>query len=281
MPTIEPESRFYTSQRLKLHYAVWGDESKPPLVLVHGTRDHARSWDGVAQALLDRYCVYAPDLRGHGDSDWPAGGQYSLPDFMPEFVLDMAGLVEVIGRAPLTLIGHSLGGGVALHYAGVYPERVEKVVSIELLGPPPMPGRAGYERILTWVDHVQKAERRAPRRYPSVEAATARMLEENPRLAAETAQHLALHGTRANEDGSYSWKFDPFLRVFSPREFRIEDAREIWYRIRCPVLLIRGTERGADQETTTAEQRACFKTTAGRSSKARAIGSTTTIPRRS
>jgi pimeloyl-ACP methyl ester carboxylesterase len=215
-------------------------------VLVHGARDHARSWDGVAQAMLDRYCVYAPDLRGHGDSDWPAGGQYSLPDFMPEFVLDMAGLAEAIGRGPLTLIGHSLGGGVVLHYAGVYPQNVANVVSIELLGPPPMPRLGGPERILSWVDHVQKAERRPPRRYESLDAATARMREENPHLSPEAARHLARHGTRKNEDGSLSWRFDPFLRVFSPRAFRIEDAKEIWDRIACPVLLIRGTESGAD-----------------------------------
>ena len=60
MARMEPESRWYTSQRLKLHYLVWGDEAKPPLILVHGTRDHARSWDRVAQALIDRFCVYAP-----------------------------------------------------------------------------------------------------------------------------------------------------------------------------------------------------------------------------
>ncbi|MEE8347051.1 MAG: alpha/beta hydrolase, partial [Dehalococcoidia bacterium] len=60
----EPESRYYYSQRLKLHYAVWGDEGKPPLVLIHGGRDHCRNWDRVALALNDRYTIYAPDLRG-------------------------------------------------------------------------------------------------------------------------------------------------------------------------------------------------------------------------
>ena len=78
---MTPESRYYTSQRLNLHYLVWGDESKPPLILVHGTRDHARSWDRVAEALVDRYCVYVPDLRGHGDSEWAIGGDYSIIDY--------------------------------------------------------------------------------------------------------------------------------------------------------------------------------------------------------
>src|SRR3546814_8208078 len=65
-----PVSRFYVSQRLRLHYVDWGNEDKPPLLLVHGGRDHCRNWDWVAQSLRDRYHIIAPDLRGHGDSPW-------------------------------------------------------------------------------------------------------------------------------------------------------------------------------------------------------------------
>lgn len=112
----EPTSRYYTSQRLKLHYVVWGDEANPPLLLVHGNRDHARTWDQVALRLKDRYCVYALDLRGHGDSEWSVGSQYSLP----EFVLDVANFARGLDRDPLTIVAHSLGGSVALEYAGVF-----------------------------------------------------------------------------------------------------------------------------------------------------------------
>ena len=64
---IGPVSRIYVSQRLRLHYVDWGNEHKPPLVLVHGGRDHARSWDWVARDLRRDWHVVAPDLRGHGD----------------------------------------------------------------------------------------------------------------------------------------------------------------------------------------------------------------------
>ena len=117
----EPVSRYYWSQRLKLHYAVWGNEASPPLLLIHGNRDHARTWDQVATRLKRDYCVYAVDLRGHGDSAWAVGGQYSLP----EFVLDIAMLAREINRDPLTVIGHSLGGAVALEYSGVFPPSVQ------------------------------------------------------------------------------------------------------------------------------------------------------------
>ncbi|HEY8492053.1 MAG TPA: alpha/beta hydrolase [Dehalococcoidia bacterium] len=234
----QPESRYYASQRLKLHYVVWGDESLPPLLLIHGRKDHARNWDRVALALQDRFAIYAPDLRGHGDSDWVVGGHYSHP----EFVIDVAALVEHLGRSPVTVIGHSMGAGIALQYAGLYQDRVRRVVAIEGLGPPFRPRRPAPERMRQWIDKTIEVDRREVRRYPSLEAAARRMLEENPRLTPEMAHHLTLHGSRRLEDGSYTWKFDPYLNIHSPYEFNLEDAREIWHEIRCPVLHIRGAD---------------------------------------
>jgi pimeloyl-ACP methyl ester carboxylesterase len=238
---IEPESRYYESQRLKLHYAVWGDEADPPLLLIHGGRDHARNWDAVAAALVDRYWIVAPDLRGHGDSDWSVGGQYS----MPEFVLDVAALADLIDRDPLTIIGHSMGGAIALQYAGVYPDRVLKVVSVEGLGPRHVEHSFAHRRMQRWIADMRELERRRPRRYESIDAAVVRMREENPHLTPEMARHLTIHGVRENDDGTYSWKFDNYVRAHSPYEFNVGDAREIWNQIRCPVLLIRGEESWA------------------------------------
>jgi len=237
----EPESRYYYSQRLKLHYAVWGDGGRPPLVLIHGGRDHCRNWDPVAMALHDRYTIYAPDLRGHGDSAWALGGMYSLP----EFVLDIATLVASLGDGPLTIIGHSLGGAVALQYAGTYPERALKVVAIEGLGPPTLEHRPAHIRMREWIDHMHEMERREPRRYASVEDATRRMMEANPHLTPEMAHYLTLHGTRRNDDGTLSWKFDNYVRIRSPYEFNLEDAQDIWSRITAPVLLVKGAESWA------------------------------------
>ncbi|MDP3768009.1 MAG: alpha/beta hydrolase, partial [Dehalococcoidia bacterium] len=238
---IEPESRFYESQRLKLHYAVWGDEPKPPLLMIHGGRDHARNWDRVAEALVDSFCIYAPDLRGHGDSAWAMGGQYS----MPEFVLDIAALADAVGREPLSIIGHSLGGAIALQFTGVYPERVRKVVSIEGLGPPMGEPRLAHVRMQQWMADMRDLEQRRLRRYPTIDAAVERMQEENPHLTPEMARHLTVHGTKQVEDGLYTWKFDNFARAHSPYEFNLTDAREIWNQIRCPVLLVRGSESWA------------------------------------
>jgi pimeloyl-ACP methyl ester carboxylesterase len=236
-----PTSRYYSSQRLRLHYVVWGDETNPPLLLIHGNRDHARTWDEVAIRLKDRYCVYAPDLRGHGDSQWAVGGLYS----MPEFVLDISMLGAELDRNPLTIIGHSLGGAVSLQYAGTFPQFVRKVVAIEGLGPPVREPTPASMRMRTWVKDMSEFDRRKPRRYASVQDAVKRMLEENPHLTPEMARHLTIHGSKQNDDGSLSWKFDNYVRLRSPYEFNIAEAREIWNQIRCPVLLIRGSESWA------------------------------------
>ena len=125
---IGPSSSFFYSQRLRLHYVDWGNPEKPLLLLIHGGRDHARNWDWVARALRNDWHIVAPDLRGHGDSSWAIGGMYS----MPEFVLDISSLLEAIGEFPVTIIGHSLGGAIALQYTGVFPERVRRLVAMQL-----------------------------------------------------------------------------------------------------------------------------------------------------
>jgi len=237
---MTPESRYYTSQRLKLHYLVWGDESKPPLILVHGNRDHARNWDRTAQALIDRYCVYVPDLRGHGDSEWSLGGDYSIIDY----ALDMHALGEAIGREPYDVIAHSLGGGVTLQYAGTFPEKVRKIVTVEGLGGlgwATGPRRPAHRRMREWVESMRKLEQRQPRVYPNLDAATTRMVEANRHLTPELARHLTETGVREVE-GGYTWKFDNFTHAGSPYEFNMEDARDLWNQIRSPLLIIWGQE---------------------------------------
>ena len=243
---IGPTSNFYVSQRLRLHYTDWGNEGAPTVVLVHGGKDHARNWDRVARALRHDYHVIAPDLRGHGDSGWAIGGTYAIWDF----VLDLAQLVEALGEGPVTLVGHSLGGAVTLHYAGTFPERVERLVAIEGMGPPPamekqLASTPAHERIQRWVESMRGLAARTPRRYPTIEEAAERMQEANPHLTAELARHLTVHGVARNEDGTFSWKFDNYVRAFAPARFRAEDTRELWSRIDCPVLLMRGTESWA------------------------------------
>ena len=240
---IGPTSHYFYSQRLKLHYVDWGNAGKPPLLLIHGGRDHARNWDWVAQALRHDYHIVAPDLRGHGDSQWAIGGGYAMIDY----TLDVGQLLDALKMFPLTIIGHSLGGSIALQYTGTYPERVTKVVAIEGLGPPPgmIRERPAQERMLEWIAEMQALARRHPRRYKSLDEAVERMREANPHLSPEQARHLTIHGCYRDEDGTYLWKFDNYVRAASPYLFNMKDARALWSQITCPVLLVRGTESWA------------------------------------
>ena len=242
-----PTSHLYFSQRLRLHYVDWGNESAPALLLIHGGRDHCRNWDWVAERLAGRYHIIAPDLRGHGDSEWATGASYNEINY----VYDIAQLVHQKKMAPVTIIAHSLGGSIALLYAGLFPETVAKIVAIEGLGPSPQMHERWREtaiesRVRSWIEMRRESAGRVPRKYPTIEDAVARMKEENKHLNDEQARHLTVHGAVQNEDGTFSWKFDSLVRYGSgPAGLGVEDQRRIWSCITAPVLLVRGMESWA------------------------------------
>jgi len=241
-----PTSHSYFSQRLRLHYVDWGNGGKPPLILLHGGQDHCRNWDWVSQRLRHEWHIIAPDLRGHGDSQWSAAGSYT----MAGYVYDLAQLVDQQRLAPVTIVAHSLGGNIALRYAGVYPEKVKALVSIEGLGPSPkaLAERARQtidERMRKWIDLQQNLAGRLPRRYASIEDAFRRMQAANKHLSPEQARHLTQHGVNQNEDGTFSWKFDNYVRVWPPYDMQVEEVQQLWSRITCPTLLVYGKESWA------------------------------------
>ncbi len=253
MPPLHPgpTSRFFVSQRLRLHYVDWGNPDAPPLILLHGGRDHCRNWDWVASELAADWHVIAPDLRGHGDSLWPSDGQYP----MANYVYDLAQLIHQQKLAPVTIVAHSLGGNISLRYAGIYPETVRRLVAIEGLGPSrrviAMDAQASVDqRIRVWIDEQRTLAARLPRRYPTIEDALQRMQAENKRLSPEQARHLTQHGVNQNEDGTYSWKFDNYVRVWPPYDMTRDAIAELLSRIACPTLLVYGTESWATNPAT-------------------------------
>lgn len=245
-PVSGPVSGTVVSQRLRLHYVDWGNPAAPPLLLLHGGRDHCRNWDWVARELRDEWHIIAPDLRGHGDSAHSPDGSYA----MEAFVYDLALLIDELALAPLSVIAHSLGGNIALRYAGLFPENVRRLVAIEGLGPSPaaMAKRDSVSkdaRMRQWIADQRALSGRSPRCYPTLDAALSRMMQENPHLSPERARHLTIHGVRQNADGSYGWKFDNDLRVQSPVDLPQADIEALWQRITCPTLLVYGAQSWA------------------------------------
>jgi len=243
---LGPTSHSYMSQRLRLHYVDWGNAAAPPLILLHGGRDHCRNWDWVARALRRDWHVIAPDLRGHGDSAYSPSGDYS----MSAFVYDLAQLIHGQHLAPVRIVAHSLGGNIALRYAGLYPEAVSRLVAIEGMGPSPaMQAKRAEtpvaERLTRWIEEQRAGAGRLPRRYASIDDALARMQAENAHLTPEQARYLTVHGVSQNEDGTYSWKFDNYVRGFSPVDLTLDEQQSLWSRIACPTLLVYGKESWA------------------------------------
>jgi pimeloyl-ACP methyl ester carboxylesterase len=216
------------------------------MILIHGGRDHCRNWDWVAEKFRDDYHIIAPDLRGHGDSQWMIGGSYNQIDY----VYDIAQLLHQKEMSPVTVIGHSLGGSISLLYTSLYPETVDKLISIEGMGPPPsmLEDRLNQpmsSRLDNWIKDLRKLSSRMVKKYDSLEDAFQRMQAENPHLSEEQARHLTIHGSTQNEDGTFSWKFDNYVRTFPPVGIPQEDQWSMFERITCPTLLVRGLESWA------------------------------------
>jgi len=207
---------------IQLNALHWGSEASPKLVLLHGGGANVHWWEHVAPSLAGGFHVVALDFRGHGDSDFPERLEPGA------FQRDLEALLERIGTREVILIGHSMGGHVALEHASRNPQ-TRGVVAIEV-------SRGGDRR-----------ERRrtrlalaARRTYRSREEALARYRFLPPAPGAAEALRVAIagHSIREEPDGRFGFKFDP--RWFGlPPGPPLEAAK-----VGCPVLLIRGRESG-------------------------------------
>jgi pimeloyl-ACP methyl ester carboxylesterase len=228
--------RLITANRLTHHLLEWGDEEKPPVLLLHGYLEHAHVWDWAAPRIAAAgYHVCALDWPGHGDSEWVGpGGYYHFADY----VAVLAGVIRGIGGSA-ALVGHSMGGNAALTYAGTEPERVRALVSIEGLGPPGMSAELAPDRFAQWLRDLERIDHRPVGRALTLEEATERLRQNFP-LPEKVARHIAKFGTREH-NGKRFWKFDPLHQTTSPQPYYLSQAQAFWRRVTCPVLYVDGT----------------------------------------
>ncbi len=235
---LEYSERFFRSGTLRIHFRDWGNGEAPPLIIVHGLRDHSHSFDDLARGLLDRYHVIALDLRGHGDSE-------TTPYYaFGHFLLDLHNLVRALRLERPVIIGHSMGGELVAQYSGCVPETPSRLVIIEGLGPPPL----DMDEELRWtIDGFARIDR-ALAGHPGLkdlDAAYRRLRERNPRLSEAKARELALLGTRAIEAGTLEWKFDAMLTTMAVTgPVNLDYSMAFWRRITAPTLIVHGAESG-------------------------------------
>ncbi len=232
--TQQPRDLLLVANRLRLHLLEWGNGDRV-VVLLHGFLEHAHGWDFVAPRLADAGLhVFALDWRGHGDSDWiGAGGYYHFVDY----VADLSFLIPQLADR-VALVGHSMGGGAGVLYAGSEPERVWALASIEGLGVPDSDPATVPQRVVDWLSDLRRVDSR-PRSVASVAAAAQRLGERWPNLSGPAAAHLARHNTR-EAGGVRLWKFDPLHQTRAPQPTYVAQARAFWRRVECPVLYIEG-----------------------------------------
>jgi pimeloyl-ACP methyl ester carboxylesterase len=198
----------------------------PVLVLLHGFTGHARSWDAFAAAMTDRYHVLALDQRGHGETAWASADGYGTG----EMTEDLVAFVKALGLRDFTLLGLSMGGMVAMDYAGRRPREMKRLVIVDI-GPEIV--ASGSERIRTGV--------RQSDIFDSREAAFAQARAANPRPPLEHHRYRNDYAMMRTEDGKWTWRYDRALR--QPTTLRPRDPDAAWKscaNITVPTQIIRG-----------------------------------------
>jgi pimeloyl-ACP methyl ester carboxylesterase len=255
MTDRRPEQREVTANGLRHHLLEWDGGGATTLLCLHGFLDLSWGFAPVASALADAgYHVVAPDLRGHGDTEWVGrGGYYHFMDYLH----DVADLVEATARKDLVLLGHSMGGSIAALFAGVFPDRPRGIVVMEGMRLPEQPDENLPHRASDWIHGVRRARRRGPRVFPDLASCADRIRQFDPLCPPEVALFLAEKGT-APLPGGRAFKHDPVHVTRGPYPFRLEQWSQYWRAIRCPVLLLEGGATELPPPPDAADRVACL-----------------------
>jgi pimeloyl-ACP methyl ester carboxylesterase len=214
--------------------------------LIHGYMDAGASWGGVASQLTKSGLrVLAPDLRGYGDSARaPRGSYYHFQDY----VADVADLVlQLVGRTPLLLVGHSMGGTIATLYAGAFPETVTKLASLEGIGPPDNGFADMPDRMRTWIEQVRSLRAPAGGRGKSIgtmEDALRRLSANHAGVPQKILRARLPDLVSDDGNGHVAWKGDPLHKPPSPMPFFARAYLAFARRITCPTLYMSGGPDG-------------------------------------
>ncbi|MCZ6876040.1 MAG: alpha/beta hydrolase [bacterium] len=227
---IQAQDKTVSVNGLNLHYLDWGRLGKPPIILLHGLRGHAHAWDDVAAATCTDYHVLALDQRGRGGSDWAKDGDYSTD----AYVADLAAFADALKLDSFVLVGHSMGGRNSMAFAAQYPQRLQKLVIVDI-GPTVDP--RGSTRISEEINAVPEA-------FDSFEAVVAYMSKQN-RFASDAVMHRRLqYATKTLPDGQVGWCYDVAIRQ-QWRQGTAAPSVDLWpglSKITCPTLIVRGME---------------------------------------
>jgi len=236
-----PRSRFVAIRGLDYHVREWGPDGAPRLWMLHGWMDVSASFQFVVDELALEWHILAPDWRGFGLSGRAPVDCYWFPDYLGD--LDL--LLDALAPAPAAelVVGHSMGGNVAMLYAGVRPARVRGLVNLEGFGLQDVPAARAPERYARWLDELKDPPRL--RDYGSLDEVADRLRRNNPRLSPERAALLAPHWSRPAAGGRLEIAADPAHRLVNPVPYRWAEVAACWDRIACPLLWVEADQTDA------------------------------------
>ncbi len=239
-------SEFVPIRSLNYHVLQWGTTSNSsggpaPMVLVHGWMDVGASYQFMVDAMSDAFmtgrCVLAPDWRGFGLTSAGPADSFWFPDYLADldFMLD-----HYFPGQQVDLVGHSMGGNVAMLYGGVRPERIRRLVNLEGFGmaatrPSQAPGR--YAK---WMDELKGLHTGnvALKSYAEASGVAQRLMKTNPRLPADKAAWLAERWASPDEKGQWNILGHAAHKISNPQLYRVEEMLEVYQRITAPVLSV-------------------------------------------
>ncbi len=227
---VEPRDRTVDVDGLSMHYLDWGNSAKPTIVLLHGMRGHAHSWDDVSEALSPDFHVLALDQRGRGLTDWAKDGDYGID----AFVGDLVGFTRALGLEKFILIGHSMGARNSMAFADKHADMLEKLVLSEF-GPQINP--KGGQRIAKELIDV-------PEEFDTLDDAIAYMAQFNRYASEPVMYRREFYSSRELPNGKIGWRYDLEIREARRRGDPVVPL-ELWPalpKITCPTLVVRATE---------------------------------------
>ncbi len=228
---VQPQDKTIAVNGLDLHYLDWGTVGRPTMVLLHGLRGHSHSWDDFSAAVCQDYHVLALDQRGRGDSGWAKDGDYSTG----AYVADLAALSDTLKLDSFVLVGHSMGGRNSMSFAARYPEKVQKLVVVDV-GPviDPVGGERLRQEILT-----------VPEEFDSFEAVVEYMTKENRYASDRVLRRRLQYATKELPNGKIGWRYDLAIREERRRGATPPSAEDVWSPLRnitSPTLIVRGLD---------------------------------------
>jgi pimeloyl-ACP methyl ester carboxylesterase len=230
-PRIPSREQVVFSGKLKINIVEWGQVTAPPIVMLHGLRAYAQTWDRVAQVLAKKYHIIALDQRGRGKSDWGSPSEY----FTPNYVEDLKNVIEGFGLTKFTLMGHSMGGATALMFSQMHPEYLEGLI-VEDIGP-------GSSATSNGADRIKKELNNTPRRFISRIEAKTFWQKDRPGAPDEAIEQRLQYMMVEDEDGAMKWRYDLEGISKARLDTDISKIPDLWpavLNLNVPTLVLRG-----------------------------------------